>query len=174
MRRSQRLVRPIPWGNSRGGRGIRWQETVCTLPNTEKTLGPKCLGMHQRPVEICKRTCSKLEVYASYHHRCDLPAGSYTRCGARENWIASITCSAANRRCRNGVTGGAHALTRDRWTAKLFNLQKSAGCLRHIGPRRRAADQTDPLDCAQLSGSQRGSKAASAVGEGEVQNWRPG
>ena len=41
--------------------------------------------------------------------------------------------------------------------------------LRRIEARRRATDQTNPLDFAQLSGSQRGGKAASAVGEGEVQ-----
>ena len=144
------------------------------LHNYREKLGPKSLRMHQRLVKFCKKTCSKLEVYASYPHRFDLPAGSYTLCGARDSRIASLVRFAANRVGRNSVTRGAHALSCARWAAEFLRPQELVSQHRFIEPRRRAADQTDPVDCAQLSGSQRGSKAASPDGEGEVQDRRLG
>src|ERR1700722_7823303 len=117
--------------------------------------------------------CPKLEVYASFSHRCDVSAGLYTSCGPGERRLAFIACSAGHRDRRSRVTRGAHP-PRRRWTAKLFALPQLVSQLRYLSPRRRAADQKDPLDCAQLPRRQRGGKAASAVGEGEIQNRRLG
>ena len=39
--------------------------------------------------------CPKLEVYASFSHRCDVPAGLYTSCGPGERRLVFIACSAA-------------------------------------------------------------------------------
>ena len=65
-------------------------------------------------------------MYASYRHRCHLPAGSYARCGARESRLVSFACSAANRDGCNSVTGGAHALCRARWAANLLTSASSS------------------------------------------------
>src|ERR1700722_2405857 len=111
--------------------------------------------------------CPKLEVYASFSHRCDVSAGLYTSCGPGERRLVFIACSAANRDRRSRVTRGAHTPS-GRWAAKLFALPQLVSQLRYLSPRPRATDQTNPLDCAQLSLCQRGSEAASAVGEGEV------
>ena len=93
--------------------------------------------MHQRYAKMFKRMCSKLEVYASYRHRWDLRAGSYTRCSARESRLDSLACSAANRDGRNRTTRRAYTLCRARWAAKLSTLQDLVSYLRHIESWRR-------------------------------------